>query len=182
MTHYDLTQRAAVVAEMIKALREVGSWCGETHIQKAIYLLQSAAHVDLGYEFVLYKHGPYSFDLATDLASLKSANVVEFVVPLEGYGPSLQLSSIGNFIFEGMRGFVFPFLRKIRFIANWFGTNDVRVLERLATAHYVRVQHPSEEAYVLAAKLRGLKPHISEPDALDAVRQLDEKLNALAVG
>src|SRR5215813_7414948 len=85
VTRYDLTRRAAILVEMIKALHRAQSWCGETHIQKATYLLQSAGDVDMSYEFVLYKHGPYSFDLATDIASLRSANVVEFVFPLAGY-------------------------------------------------------------------------------------------------
>jgi len=179
VSRYDLIHRAAVVAEMIKALHQARSWCGETHIQKAIYLLQSAAGVSLGYEFVLYKHGPYSFDLATDIASLRSANIAVFVIPIHGYGPSVQLTDIASKVFEELEGFVRPFLRKIKFIADWFGTNDVRYLERLATAHYVKLQHPSEEAYGLATKLRGLKPHISEPDALAAVRHLNEKLGAL---
>ncbi len=181
MSNHDLIHRAAVVAETIKALKEAGSWCGETHVQKATYLLQHAAGVDLGYDFVIYKHGPYSFDLATDLATLKSAHVVEFVVPVQGYGPSLELSNTGEMAFGSMKNFVKQFLPKIRFIANWFGNNDVRILERLATAHYVRAQNPSEHRNISAAKLRGLKPHISEPDALDAVKQVDEKLGALAV-
>jgi len=135
--------------------------------------------VDLEYEFVLYKHGPYSFDLATDIASLKGAHIVEFVIPVQGYGPTVQLTPVGAKIFDGMRGFVQPFLLKIKFIADWFGPHDVRVLERLATAFYVKKQNPSEEASALATRIRGLKPHISEPDALAAIRQLNEKLGAL---
>lgn len=179
MTTHDLSERAAILAAMVTALHNVGSWCGETHIQKSIYLLQSAGDVDLGYEFVLYKHGPYSFDLATDIASLRSGNIVEFVVPIQGYGPSVQLTPIGTRIFEGWRDFVRPFLHKINFIAEWFGTNDVRYLERIATAHYVKARHPSEELYGLASELRRLKPHISEPDAIAAVRNVNEKLGGL---
>ena len=179
VSRYDLSHRAAVVAEMVKALHQAHSWCGETHIQKAIYLLQSAAGVDLGYEFVLYKHGPYSFDLATDIASLKGAHVVEFVIPIQGYGPTVRLTPVGSKIFDGMRGFVQPFLQKIKFIADWFGPHDVRSLERLATAYFVKQQNPSEEASALATRIKDLKPHISEPDALAAVRQLNEKLSTL---
>lgn len=178
MTTHDFGERAAVLAAMITALHSAGSWCGETHIQKSIYLLQNAGDVDLGYEFVLYKHGPYSFDLATDIATLRSNNIVEFVVPIQGYGPSVQLTSIGVRIFERWRDFVCPILAKIKYIAEWFGKNDVRYLERIATAHYVGVMHQSNEPYALASELRRLKPHISEPDALDAVRSVGEKLAA----
>jgi hypothetical protein len=179
VTTHEFGERAAVLAAMITALRNVGSWCGETHIQKSIYLLQNAGEVNLGYEFVLYKHGPYSFDLATDIDTLRSNNIVEFVVPIQGYGPSVQLTSIGRRIFDRWRDFVSPLLVKIDYIADWFGTNDVRFLERIATAHFVRSRHPSDEPYALASELRRLKPHISEPDALDAVRNVGEKMGAL---
>ena len=179
MTTLDFNHRAAVLAAMVKALHDIGSWCGETHIQKSIYLLQSAGEVDLGYDFVLYKHGPYSFDLATDIASLRSSNIVEFVVPIQGYGPSVRLTALGARLFEAWGSFVRPILHKINFIAEWFGTHDVRYLERIATAHYVKAQHPSDEVYSLASELRRLKPHISEPDAIAAVRNVDEKLKGL---
>jgi hypothetical protein len=89
------------------------------------------------------------------------------------------LTPVGIKVFEGMRNFVQPFLHKIKFIADWFGPYDVRSLERLATAYYVKQQNPFEEASALATRIRGLKPHISEPDALAAIKQLNEKLAAL---
>jgi len=177
---YDLTHRAAILAEMIKALHQANSWCGETHIQKAIYLSQSVGEMDLGYEFVLYKHGPYSFDLAADIASLRGANIIELVFPLHGYGPSVQLTPVADRIFASAQRFVQQFIPTINFIAEWFGSHDVRYLERVSTAYYVKQQNPFEETNALAAKLSSLKPHISEPEALTAVRQLDEKLRALA--
>ena len=30
-------QRAAILTGLVNALRERGSWCGETHIQKAVF-------------------------------------------------------------------------------------------------------------------------------------------------
>jgi hypothetical protein len=179
VSKYDLGQRAAVLAEMIRALHRAHSWCGETHIQKAVYLLQSAAGVDLGYEFVLYKHGPYSYELATDIASLRSAHIVEFVIPISGYGPTVRLTEMGSKILAPMKPFVHPFNSKIKYIADWFGPQDVRSLERLATGYFVKQQYPDAPNSTLAAKLRMLKPHISEPDALSAIQQLEGKLVGL---
>lgn len=45
-------QRAAVVFSLIDALSAAGSWCGETHIQKATYFLQEMLDVQLGYDFI----------------------------------------------------------------------------------------------------------------------------------
>ncbi len=57
-------QRAAVLLTLLDALKQRGSWCGETHLQKSVYILQELFGVQLGFTFVLYRHGPYSFDLS----------------------------------------------------------------------------------------------------------------------
>lgn len=175
MSRYDLTHRAMILAELIKALHRANSWCGETHIQKAVFLLQNFGNSGLDYDFVLYKHGPYSFDLAADIASLRGANLVEFVFRLDGYGPSVQLTSLGSSILQNAT-FVAPKLPLINFIASWLGPHDVRYLERIATAYFIRQQNPHAEPNTLAARLREVKPHISEHDSILAVRQLEEKI------
>ena len=57
------TVNVAILADLVTQLRTAGNWCGETHVQKTIYLLQTARQVPMGYSFVLYKPAPYSFDL-----------------------------------------------------------------------------------------------------------------------
>ena len=58
-----LLKRNVMVLTLARKIRNRGSWCGETHLQKAVYLLQDLAGVETGLEFVLYKHGPFSFGL-----------------------------------------------------------------------------------------------------------------------
>ena len=60
-------QKAAILTELADQLRREGSWCGHTHMQKATYFLQDLLEVPTGYEFILYKHGPYSFDLSEEM-------------------------------------------------------------------------------------------------------------------
>ena len=60
-------QRVAVLTKLTEKLHESGSWCGETHLQKAAYFLQELFNVLLVYEFILYKHGPFSFALRDEL-------------------------------------------------------------------------------------------------------------------
>jgi uncharacterized protein YwgA len=176
MSQFDLNRRATVLAELIKALHAANSWCGETHIQKAVFLLQNFGQRGLDYDFVLYKHGPYSFDLAADIASLRGANLLEFAFRVDGYGPSVQLTALGVSILLKDTKFVAPMLPLIKFIANWLGPHDVRYLERVATAYFIRQQNPHDEPYALAARLREVKPHISEQESILAVRQLEEKI------
>ena len=63
-------QERTVMLSLIRSLRENGSWCGETHIQKAAYFLKTVTAVPLKFEFILYKHGPFSFDLRDHLGNL----------------------------------------------------------------------------------------------------------------
>lgn len=55
--------RAAVLLNLVETLRSKGSWASETHFQKAAYFLQELLRVPLEFEFILYKHGPFSFGL-----------------------------------------------------------------------------------------------------------------------
>ena len=64
-------QRAAVLLTLLEQLQARGSWCGETHVQKSVYFLQDLLQVPLGFEFVLYKHGPYSFDLNDEITAVQ---------------------------------------------------------------------------------------------------------------
>ena len=50
-------EKEAVLIALMTGLREQESWCGETHVQKAAYILQEGLKVPIGLDFVLYKHG-----------------------------------------------------------------------------------------------------------------------------
>jgi len=55
----DRLQKAALITRLLQNLRSKHSWCGETHIQKAAFFAQELMEVPLGFEFILYKHGPF---------------------------------------------------------------------------------------------------------------------------
>ena len=44
----------AVLMSLIKKMKEAGSWCGETHIQKSAYFLQALLEVPIEYQFYLF--------------------------------------------------------------------------------------------------------------------------------
>jgi len=68
----DRLRRAALLTQLIERLRRRGSWCGETHVQKATLFLQDLTRIPMGFDFILYKHGPFSFDLRDELTSLRA--------------------------------------------------------------------------------------------------------------
>lgn len=180
MIRFNLAQRLAVLTKLIEALHKVHSWCGETHIQKAVYFLQNVREIPLGYDYVLYKHGPYSFDLAGELATMRGAGVTELAFPVDGYGPSVRLTGMASSLLEMRDPGVDAVTPIIECVTEWFGNKDVRFLERVATAYYVLRENPQAGPQIRAERLRKLKPHISEGDSIAAVSELDRKLRALA--
>jgi uncharacterized protein YwgA len=70
-----------LVGGIVRSLNAVGSWCGETHIQKTSYIAKHVKGVPLESDFTLYKHGPFSFDLNAVLNEMRSQNLLS-VTPM----------------------------------------------------------------------------------------------------
>jgi uncharacterized protein YwgA len=170
----DQLQKAAVLTELMTQLRAQGSWCGHTHMQKTVYFLQEVLGIPTGFEYILYKHGPYSFDLAEELASLRGDYLMEFDHRSPGYGPSLVPTQTSAELRSRYPKTLARHAHQIAFIARAFGSKGVVDLERLATALYVtRELGGAADSTARASRLHELKPHVSLQDALVAVREFD---------
>ena len=73
----DLNQ-ANLILNLAVALRNNGSWAGETHIQKGSYFLDTLLNVPTGLNFILYKHGPFSFDLRELLTDMEAQGFIKW--------------------------------------------------------------------------------------------------------
>jgi hypothetical protein len=166
-------QKDVVLLSFIQSLKDQGSWCGETHIQKGTYFLQELMGVPFGFEFILYKHGPYSFDLKNELTS-HMADALLALKPRPPYGPSLLPAENSQGLLERSPRTRERFQRQAEFIAKRLGSRDVTDLERLATALFVtRQELPDGSVDDRAARLNELKPHIPLELAHDAVVVID---------
>ena len=170
----DRLRRAALLTRLIERLRRKGSWCGETHMQKATLFLQDLMHVPLGLDFILYKHGPFSFDLRDELTSLRADELIK-LEPQRGYGPRLATTDRSSYI----QGLYSKTLEKyddsISFVSEKLGNRGVTDLERLATALYVTQKLIGALSIdERAAKLTALKPHIAQDEAVAAVMEIDQ--------
>lgn len=175
MTQLSHSLRYAVLLDVIKKLRAKGSWCGETHIQKAAFVLQQISKSKLGYKFVIYKHGPYSFELRDELTAMKASEIVELTFPQQGYGPSIKPTKFGEKLYEVNRDEIGKYAKISDFVADWFRSKDVRYLEKVATAFFITSKHPREPVSSRAKRLVTLKPHVDLVGAEEAVRIVDEK-------
>lgn len=64
----DVLVRLEVLRRMIDRGSEALPWCGNTAIQKLVYVLQHIYKIDLGYKFGLHHYGPFSHDLGNSVS------------------------------------------------------------------------------------------------------------------
>ena len=165
-------QARAVIVTLIGQLREHQSWCGETHIQKAAFFLKSLAGVPLPFDFILYKHGPFSFDLSDELTAMRAYQLLDIHAQYP-YGHRMTVTEVGN-MFRGR----FPktlesYDRQIEFVSRTLGNKGVVQLERLATALFVTLQGAKEKSSDRAERVHELKPHIPLEVAVGAIESVD---------
>ncbi|MDD3267982.1 MAG: hypothetical protein PHX14_01555 [Syntrophomonadaceae bacterium] len=171
----ETNKRQVILLSLIESMKVQGSWCGETHIQKSMYFLQTMCNVPTDYDFILYKHGPFSFELKDGLGDMRGNMMVELCSRIP-YGPSYRSSETGKALIERYPKTVDLYKKEINFIAKQFSTLGVAELERLATALYVSVEEGDNSIEARAQRINKLKPHIPVSVAGDAI-QVVEKLS-----
>jgi hypothetical protein len=168
----DRLQKITVLTRLVERLKAHESWCGETHIQKATLLLQELFEVPTGFEFILYKHGPFSFDLRDELVAMRADMVL---IPTDPYGSSWRVTENATRIQSFHQRTLAKYGEAIEFVARKTGGKNVGELERLATALWVtrrEKQFGTDEER--AERIHQLKPHVSVEAALGALMQLHE--------
>lgn len=168
-------QRLALLA-LLEALDQRGSWSGETHLQKCAFFLQEGLHAPLGVEFVLYKHGPFSFDLRQALGEMQADMLIDVIPRPHPYGPSLAVSESGRAYLEKHREAAQRHMSQITFVADQLGKRSVAELERLGTALLIRQAETDLDLDRRAARLTELKPHITTQLARQAVDEVEQLL------
>ena len=168
-------KNAALITKLIERLRDQESWCGETHVQKAAYFLQHLMDVPLGFGFILYKHGPFSFELRDELTALRADNLLTLEHDPR-YSPRIAATRQSKYIQDRFPKTLARYDSSISFTAQRLGPKGVVQLERLGTALYVKLE-AERPAAQRVERIMTLKPHISEHEAIRAVREVDEILS-----
>jgi len=172
-----------IIVSVIRKLREHGSWAGKTHIIKTLYLLSATKRMKhIPFDFTLYKHGPYTFDVEDALAIMKSYGAIEEDDIMPGfYGERLKPGVNANFPQN------FAKLTKeeqqeeqeaIEEICKLTGKKNVRELECLATAVWIFDQEKESNTDKIAKRVHELKPHISKQQAKQAYNEIKHFLHS----
>jgi hypothetical protein len=140
-------------------------------MQKTAFFLQELLEVPLGFDFVLYKHGPFSFDLRDELTFMRAQGFLQLESQYP-YGPSLVAGAKGGLLSRVFGRVVERYTAGIRFVSQKLGAKTVAELERTATALYISLREPSVPD--VAERLTNLKPHITLPEARAAVSEVEQ--------
>lgn len=167
-------QSAAVITRLLDELHQQGSWCGETHVQKSVYFLQALLNVPTNYEFILYKHGPFSFDLKDALSEFRADGLIDLIAQPYPYGPSYTATKTGENLVKRYPKTLSLHKKQIANAAKIAGKKRVKELEQLATALWITCEEGSRsEPRGRAQDLHELKPHVSLQEALVAITSID---------
>lgn len=173
-------RQKAVVVELLMRLQQNGSWCGETHLQKSMYVLQAGLGVPTGYRYIMYKHGPYSFELKESLFAMRAEGIVG-ATQRRPYGDSMYVDAEKVRLSDSVKQAMEPYQSAIAYVAERFAGSGVGVadLEKRSTALFVfnELGFDATDADV-ANRITELKPHVDADDALQAVVHMRNFLGA----
>ncbi len=164
--------KAALIVRLRDELERRGSWCGETHVQKAVYILQEGAGVPLEFDFVLYRHGPFSFVLREELVALRAEGMLSLQPQSAPYGPRLVSTPEGDQLVSRFPRTVGRNEHAVERVAEFVGSRGVVDLERVATSLMLIRGLPYERDENLARQMTEIKPHIRYDAALAAIGEM----------
>jgi hypothetical protein len=164
-------RKHVLLLSVIKRLRSRGSWTGKTHVQKALALLADTTDIAVPFAFVLYKHGPYSFEVEAELEQMRSYSAVEIQPNSDGYGVTIRPGGMAPFL-EGQATLSEEEEVALDRVCELVGSRTVTDLERIATAAWIRRREGLVESRKVAERLHQLKPHVSIAEAEAADREL----------
>ena len=167
-------EKAAVILELADALKNASDWCGATHLQKTAYFLQALTDVEVGYDFILYKHGPFSFELRDEITEMVTYDLMDVELNPAPYGPNLVPSKLGRKLQREKSDSTQKHETAVGFVAKNLGNKGVVQLERLGTALFVMLDNENVSVPKLVEKIHNLKPHISKSQAREAVQEVNE--------
>ncbi|MCY4088358.1 MAG: hypothetical protein OXG37_16095 [Actinomycetia bacterium] len=164
-------QRQAVVAELSKQMAASDSWCGETHLQKSVFVLQEVLLVPTGFNYTLYKYGPFSRDLRAELSGMRADGFLDVVVQSPPYGPRLLISDASKEqLLRRWQKTLSLYKPQIEFVVERLGSKmGVEALERLTTALWMRSRQSESSELEQAERISEAKPHVSIEQALEAI-------------
>jgi len=164
-------QRSAVVAALVKEYRAGNAFCGETMVQKSVFVLQELLKVPLAFDFQLYIYGPFSFELQRHVSSMMADDMLA-LRSLE-HGSTFEPGEQVAYLEKHTSNTIAAHREAVDFVVKHLAGRGVKQLERVATALYFTVATDDVSVDCRAAKICEVKPHITADEARKAVEEVD---------
>jgi len=147
-----------------------------------MYLLQDLLDVPIEFPYILYRHGPFSFDLSDALTALRADELLVLEPQAPPYGPRYAPTKMSARLEDAYDETLTTYDGELSFAADVIDGRSVGDLERLATALYVTKRRESEHDGSVQSRaecLNRLKPHVSVQAAAKAVEEIDKLIAQL---
>ena len=163
--------KAVLITELLDRMRANGSWATAIHLQKGLYFLQEMRRVPLGYDFVVYRYGPFSFELKDELEQLRGEGILERFFHSPQYLSGLASTGFSKELRNELPKFLARHDDPLTFVAENIGPMKSRQLEQVSTAFYFLTRGVEGDEEV-AREVCKVKTHIPPDEALESARHI----------
>lgn len=179
-------KRQALILFIVRKLSEQKGWHGTLFVQRFIYLLQELLDVPLDLFFILYKHGPYSFELEEILTFLLERRFLKLKVPRNQLSPTLVPGRHAAYYdkkFKMEKSLLDP---KVAWLIEKVNKIPFGELTLVTYALYMlkQLQSQGKDEKDLVSEMHKLRPVFSEKaitEAADTLKQLMHELQVEAM-
>ncbi len=167
-------ERFTLIAFLLKEMKKNGNWCGGTHVQKEILFLDLLFNVPLDLNYILYKHGPFSFGLRNDLSAMWAESLIRYIPQHYPLGPKIRIKKRSEILMRIFPETVVKYQNEIVFVTKKLKDSGVIELEGLGTALWVsKKENIGPSVSARAKRLHKIKNHISEENATKYINIVD---------
>jgi len=171
----DTLNRYACVLSVIKSLQKTTEKVNETKIQKTMFFIEEIfPEIDV-YEFIMYKYGPFSFDLRDDLGHMVAKKFLR-TIDREPYGTQISEDDLSKQLEMQYSENYLKIKPYSDFIAEKIGGKGIHDLEAIGTALFIiQIKDKEIQNITLQNKIKLFdifKPHIDEKIAIDAIEEV----------
>jgi len=167
----------ALILAVIEDFHANGKAVYKHQIQKVLYLLSIQGEVNVPFDFVLYRRGPYSFEVDAEIEQMLSYAAITRAAS-GAYGTTFIPGRNAAFVHEHARAFTPAEQHAIHRICQFAAEQTPLELDRVSAAGWLRAREQLRDDQGIASRLRSLKSHVSNDEANTAAQSLARLLPA----
>jgi len=167
--------RLRLIADIVRRCAERQLNLGKIQLQKLVYFLQEHSN-RVGYTYVIFHYGPYSFELAEDIERLNTLRVLCIEPDESGYGYHIKPGVHCEVMTNNDDVFFDAHSQALKAVLDSFGEMTASDIELAATIHFVNAvlsdQAKGDIGDDVITAVKELKPHFGIDQIAQAMNNL----------